>query len=134
MRTPGGAGPALWLSKGWNPGPALSFGDISTVAGDNNFGYTGNGGPATSAELNNPSGVAFDSAGGSHPGPQPSLVPTLRPIGRSDGSDERLIIRDAAAVAPVSDHKLSAASANVAGPPRPLRPAPLSSRNRPPKP
>jgi hypothetical protein len=41
----------------------LSFGVISTVAGDNSFGYTGNGGPATSAELNNPSGVAFDSAG-----------------------------------------------------------------------
>ena len=45
------------------PRTLLSFGDISTVAGDNNFGYTGNGGPATSAELNNPSGVAFDSAG-----------------------------------------------------------------------
>ncbi len=38
-------------------------GVITTVAGNGNSGYSGNGGPATSAELNDPTGVAVDSAG-----------------------------------------------------------------------
>jgi hypothetical protein len=37
--------------------------NISTVAGDGTQGYTGNGGAATSAEINAPQGVAVDSAG-----------------------------------------------------------------------
>jgi trimeric autotransporter adhesin len=44
-------------------GQAMTAGDIYTVAGDGTQGYSGNGGPATSAELNNPLGVAVDSAG-----------------------------------------------------------------------
>jgi uncharacterized protein (TIGR03437 family) len=38
-------------------------GIISTVAGKGNFGYSGDGDPATGAELSFPSGVAVDSAG-----------------------------------------------------------------------
>lgn len=38
-------------------------GIINTVAGDGTAGYTGNGGPATGAELAGPNAVALDSAG-----------------------------------------------------------------------
>jgi hypothetical protein len=38
-------------------------GVITTVAGNGTHGYSGDGGPATSAELFYPSGVAFDAAG-----------------------------------------------------------------------
>ena len=38
-------------------------GAITTVAGNGTYGYSGDGGPATAAELANPDGVAVDSAG-----------------------------------------------------------------------
>jgi NHL repeat-containing protein len=44
-------------------GQAMTAGDIYTVAGDGTLGYSGNGGPATSAELDWPHGVAVDGAG-----------------------------------------------------------------------
>ena len=44
-------------------GQAMTAGDIYTVAGDGTRGYSGDGGPATSAELNDPETVTLDSAG-----------------------------------------------------------------------
>jgi len=41
----------------------ISDGKISTVAGNGTQGFSGDGGPATSAQLTNPMGVAFDSNG-----------------------------------------------------------------------
>jgi hypothetical protein len=42
---------------------AAATGIITTVAGNGTAGYSGDGGAATSAEINNPGGVAVDSAG-----------------------------------------------------------------------
>ena len=44
-------------------GRAMTAGDIYTVAGNGAFGFSGDGGPATSAELSSPEGVAADAAG-----------------------------------------------------------------------
>jgi sugar lactone lactonase YvrE len=44
-------------------GQAMTAGDIYTIAGDGNEGIAGEGGPATSASLGAPQGVAVDSAG-----------------------------------------------------------------------
>ena len=41
----------------------IGTGIISTIAGSGTQGYTGNGGPATNAQMNNPNGSAMDSAG-----------------------------------------------------------------------
>jgi trimeric autotransporter adhesin len=42
---------------------AMTAGDIYTVAGNGKAGFSGNGGPATGAELSAPEGVAVDPAG-----------------------------------------------------------------------
>ena len=44
-------------------GQAMKAGDIYTIAGTGTFGYSGDGGPATSAELGRPGGLAFDRDG-----------------------------------------------------------------------
>jgi uncharacterized protein (TIGR03437 family) len=41
----------------------VSNGAIVTIAGTGSPGYSGDGGPATSGELNNPAGIAIDSVG-----------------------------------------------------------------------
>jgi hypothetical protein len=44
-------------------GRAMTAGDIYTVAGDGTDAFSGDGGPATSAELSEPEGVVVDGAG-----------------------------------------------------------------------
>ena len=44
-------------------GQAMTPGDIYTVAGNGTFGFSGDGGPALSAGLSRPQGVAVDAAG-----------------------------------------------------------------------
>ena len=55
----------LFISDGGNNRVRMvsSSGIISTVAGTTSAGYAGDGGPATSAYLDSPGGIAFDSAG-----------------------------------------------------------------------
>jgi hypothetical protein len=50
-------------STGTFYGQAMTAGDIDTVAGTGRGGFSGEGGPATQARLNFPSGVAVDGAG-----------------------------------------------------------------------
>jgi hypothetical protein len=44
----------------------VSTGIITTIAGTGTFSYSGDNGPATSAALYDPTGVAVDSSGRTH--------------------------------------------------------------------
>jgi hypothetical protein len=50
-------------STGTFYGEAMTAGDIYTVAGNGDFGFSGDGGPATKAEIASPVGVAVDAMG-----------------------------------------------------------------------
>jgi len=50
-------------STGTFYGQAMTAGDIYTVAGNGQHGYSGDGGPATGAALNGPQGVVVDAHG-----------------------------------------------------------------------
>ncbi|HLK65772.1 MAG TPA: BACON domain-containing carbohydrate-binding protein [Bryobacteraceae bacterium] len=58
-----GAGNLYFADAGNNRIRKVSGGTIVTVAGTGVAGYSGDGGPATSATLNAPVGIAFDSTG-----------------------------------------------------------------------
>jgi uncharacterized protein YjiK len=53
----------LYIADGYNRIRKVSNGVITTVAGNGTAGFSGDGGPATSAQLNTPYGVAVDAAG-----------------------------------------------------------------------
>jgi hypothetical protein len=53
----------LAQSTGTFYGQAMTAGDIYTIAGSGTEGFSGDGGPAASAEFQNPIGVTVDSAG-----------------------------------------------------------------------
>ena len=53
----------LYIADSYNIRKVTPNGIITTVAGDGTAGYSGDNGPATSAQLYWPSGVAVDAAG-----------------------------------------------------------------------
>ena len=56
----------IYIADNWNHRirkVTVSTGIISTIAGTGTDSYSGDGGAATSTTLNNPIGVAVDSAG-----------------------------------------------------------------------
>ncbi|HUO26922.1 MAG TPA: choice-of-anchor D domain-containing protein [Candidatus Aquilonibacter sp.] len=69
------------IRKITNPGQANAV--ITTVAGNGNVGYSGDGGPAVDATLNAPSSIAFDSNGNLYIADTNNLV--IREVNMSTG-------------------------------------------------
>jgi uncharacterized protein (TIGR03437 family) len=63
LATPDSAGNLYIADVGNNVVRKVSGGIITTIAGNGNAGYSGDGGPATAASLYEPSAAALDSAG-----------------------------------------------------------------------
>jgi uncharacterized protein (TIGR03437 family) len=57
------AGDVFFADAGASVRKVFASGTISTIAGNGSIGYTGDGGAATSASLNGPTGIAVDSRG-----------------------------------------------------------------------
>ena len=59
------AGGNLYIADTWNNviRKVAANGTITTIGGNHTAGYSGDGGPATGAQLNSPQGVAVDAAG-----------------------------------------------------------------------
>jgi hypothetical protein len=53
----------VYISSGQTIRKVNTVGIISTVVGNGSYGYSGDGGPATAAEIESPSGLCFDKAG-----------------------------------------------------------------------
>ncbi len=53
----------VYISSGGQVRKVSPSGIISTVAGNGSYGYSGDGGPATAAQLKAPTGLCFDKAG-----------------------------------------------------------------------
>jgi trimeric autotransporter adhesin len=85
-------------------------GIITTVAGNSNFGYSGDGGPATSASMSSPGGVCVDASGS---------------IYFADSSNSRIRL-----VTPIaSAASLAPSSPPISSPPSASPTTPLSSRS-----
>jgi trimeric autotransporter adhesin len=70
------------IRKITNPGTPTAV--ISTYAGNGSIGYSGDGGPATAAGLDAPSGIAFDSSGNMYIADSNNLV--IREVNAATGN------------------------------------------------
>lgn len=64
----------LYVSHGFRVSKVTPSGTVSPVAGTGSAGFSGDGGPATEATLNEPKGVAVDTAGNLYIGDARNLV------------------------------------------------------------
>jgi sugar lactone lactonase YvrE len=91
---------------------AKSTGVITTVAGNSNFGYSGDGGPATSASMSSPGGVCVDASGS---------------IYFADTSNSRIrLVTPIASAAPIAS--VTPSSPPISSPPSASPTTPLSPR------
>jgi uncharacterized protein (TIGR03437 family) len=73
----------------------ISNGSISTVAGNGTAGYAGDGSSATSAELNDPTGIALDSSGNLYIADAANQVVRKLPVAVAVDASGNIFIADA---------------------------------------